>query len=83
MRHLAQAGACGEALLAAKHLHCGICQRTKAPSAPRPTKVTTARRFNDRLLIDIVYLHTLLSPVDDETTYHLVEYLDNCSEPAG
>lgn len=78
VRHLAQAGAAGDALLAAKHLQCSNCARTKPPSAARPTKVYQARRFNDRLMIDIVFIrdvtstmHTFLSQVDDGTTYQV------------
>ena len=47
----------------------------------------TARRFNDRLLLDIIYIkditgtsHMLLSQVDDGTTYHVADYLDDRSE---
>ena len=82
VRHLAQAGASGEALLAAKHLHCRVCERTKAPSTARPSKVFQARRFGDRLMLDLVFvrdvtshLHTFLSQVDDGTTYHVMDLL--------
>ena len=86
VRHLAQAGAAGEALLAAKHLQCSICARTKPPSAARPTKVYQARRFNDRLVMDIVFIrdvtstmHTFLSQVDDGTTYQVLDLLETRS----
>ena len=86
VRHLAQAGAGGEALLAAKHLRCRVCERTKAPPPARPAKVFQARRFNDRLMMDLVFvrdvtseLHTFLSQVDDGTTYHVMDRLDSRS----
>ena len=83
VRHLAQAGASGEALLAAKHLRCRVCERTKAPPMARPSKVFQARRFNDRLMLDLVFvrdvtsqMHTFLSQVDDGTTYHVMDLLN-------
>ena len=86
VRHLAQAGAAGDALLAAKHLQCSNCARTKPPSAARPTKVYQARRFNDRLMMDIVFIrdvtssmHTFLSQVDDGTTYQVLDLLETRS----
>ena len=54
VRHLAQAGASGEALLAAKHLKCQVCMRTRPPATARPAKVFQAKRFNDRLMMDLV-----------------------------
>ena len=87
VRHLAQAGASGPALHGARHLRCGVCLRTRPPAQPRPTKVYQARRFNDRLMLDIVYTkdiagntYCFLSQVDDGTTYHVMSYLENRSE---
>ena len=84
VRHLAQAGASGEALLAAKHLHCQICARTKPPTTARPAKVFQAKRFNDRLMMDLIFvrdvtsqMYTFLSQVDDGTTYQVVDLLAN------
>ena len=56
VRHLSQAGATGAALYGAKHLRCGVCARTKAPPPPRPAKAFQARRFNDRLMMDVFYI---------------------------
>ena len=87
VRHLAQAGASGPALLGARQLRCATCERTKMPPPARPTKCVQARRFNDRLLLDIIYIrdvasaqHMFLSEVDAGTTYHVVDYLDTRSE---
>ena len=82
VRHLAQAGASGQALLAAKHLKCQVCNRTKPPTAARPAKIFQAKRFNDRLMLDLIFvrdvssqLYCFLSQVDDGTTYHVVDLL--------
>ena len=87
VRHLAAAGASGPALHGAKHLECGICNRTKPPKQPRPTKTYQARRFNDRVQMDIIYVkdvaghsHTFLSQLDEATTYHVLDYLHSRSE---
>ncbi|CAJ1336414.1 unnamed protein product, partial [Effrenium voratum] len=52
-----------------------------------PGNVYQARRFNDRLMLDIVYTkdiagntYCFLSQVDDGTTYHVMSYLENRSE---
>lgn len=90
MRHLAQAGASGEAFLAAKKLQCKVCARTKAPATARPAKVFQAKRFNDRLMMDLVFvrnvsrqLHTFLSQVDDGTTYQTLDLLERCGKDLG
>ena len=87
VRHLAQAGASGPAIMGAKHLHCAVCQRTKMPPAARPAKSLQAKRFNDRVMLDIIYVrditshqHIFLSQVDDGTTYHVLDYLESRSE---
>ena len=87
IRHLAAAGASGPALHGAKHLECRICERTKPPKQPRPTKAYQARRFGDRLQIDIIYVkditghsHMFLSQVDEATTYQVLDRLDTRSE---
>ena len=74
IRHLAAAGASGPALHGAKHLVCNICKRTKPPFQPRPTQSYQARRFGDRLQIDIIYIkditgitHLFLSQIDQAT----------------
>ena len=88
VRHLAAAGASGPALHGAKHLRCATCLRTKPPSQPRPSKSFQARRFNDRLMMDIIFVkditrqtHAFLNQLDDGTTFQVITYLDNRAEP--
>ena len=87
VRHLAQAGASGPALHGAKNMRCAVCIRTRLPLQPRPTKVFQARRFGDRLMLDIVYVrdqtkqqHMFLNQLDDATTYQCLSLLHSRSE---
>ena len=87
VRHLAQAGASGQALLGAKHLKCSVCLRTRPPRQPRPSKAVQSRRFNDRVFLDIIYIKnvagtsfTYLNILDDATTYQVLEHLPDRSE---
>ena len=87
VRHLAQAGATGQALLGGKHLHCTVCERTKTPHQPRPSKPVQARRFNDRVFLDIVFIKNVngetfpyLNILDDASTYQVLDYLPDRSE---
>ena len=87
VRHLAQAGASGVALLGGKALRCTVCSRTKPPHQPRPAKAVRSRRFNDRIFLDIVFLKNInfetfayLNVLDDATTYQVLDSLDSRSE---
>ena len=87
VRHLAQAGASGVALMAGKALKCSVCARTKPPHQPRPAKAVRPRRFNDRIFLDIVFLKNVnfetfayLNVLDDATTYQVLDALENRSE---
>ena len=87
VRHLAQAGATGQALLGAKHLRCSVCERTKTPHQPRPSKIVQARRFNDRVFLDIVFIKNVngetfpyLNILDDASTYQILDHLPDRSE---
>ena len=87
VRYLAQANASGQALLGAKKLQCSVCTRTRPPRQPRPSKAIQSRRFNDRVLLDIVYLKNIhsetfpyLNILDDATTYNVFEPLPDRSE---
>jgi len=86
-RLLAQSGAAGQALLGAKHLKCSVCERTRPPRQPRPSKLVFARRFNDRLFMDIVYIKNVagttfpfLNMLDDASTYQVLDLLPDRSE---
>ena len=87
VRHLAQAGASGVALLGGKALRCSVCSRTKPPHQPRPAKAVRSRRFNDRIFLDIVFLKNVnfetfayLNVLDDATTYQVLDSLSSRSE---
>ena len=87
-RHLAQAGASGQALLGAKHLQCKVCLRTRPPRQPRPAKAFQARRFNDRVFLDIIFVKNIedttfsyLNILDDASTYQSLATLPDRSEP--
>ena len=87
VRHLAQAGATGPALLGAKQLRCSVCDRTKPPSQPRPAKAIQSRRFNDRVFLDIVFIKNVngdtfsyLNILDDASTYQVLDRLLDRSE---
>ena len=87
VRHLSAAGASDMSIQAAKHLRCEVCRRVQPPREPRPTKVVTTRRFNDKLGLDILWLKDIsgktypyLSQVDQGTCYHACSYLGHRSE---
>ena len=56
VRQLATAGASEVAVRAARKLRCETCLRVSPPHQPRTTKAVQARRFNDRVCMDIVYI---------------------------
>ena len=56
IRHLSYAGASEQAIRAARHLQCEVCRRVQPPLQPRPAKPFTARRFNERLVMDVLFL---------------------------
>ncbi|CAE7353272.1 GIP [Symbiodinium sp. CCMP2592] len=87
VRQLVTAGASETAVRAARHLRCETCLRVSPPYQPRTTKAVQARRFNDRVCMDIVYVkdirggpHMFLNLVDDGTVYQAVTRLVNRSE---
>ncbi|CAE7832499.1 unnamed protein product [Symbiodinium sp. CCMP2592] len=87
VRHLATAKASELALKGARHLRCEVCLRVSPPHQPRVSKAFQARRFNDRLCLDILYLkdirrgtHIFLNCVDDATCYQSASRLQSRSE---
>ncbi|OLP93808.1 hypothetical protein AK812_SmicGene24243 [Symbiodinium microadriaticum] len=87
VRHLTASGASEAAIQAARHLRCEVCLRVQPPREPRPAKPFTARRFNDRLDLDVLWLkdisgraHGYLSQVDEATSYHVLSYMKDRSE---
>lgn len=87
VRHLAQAGATGQALLGAKSLKCAVCERTRPPRQPRPSKAIQSRRFNDRVFMDIIYPKNIsgdtfifLNLLDDASTYQVLDRLEDRRE---
>jgi hypothetical protein len=83
-RQLATAGASGQALMGARGLRCQVCFRMRPPRQPKPSKHWKAKRFNDRVMCDIIYpkdvagvTYIFLSMVDDATTLHVLKHLDN------
>ena len=87
VRHLAAAKASEAALKGARHLRCEVCLRVNPPHQPRVSKAFQARRFNDRLSMDIIYLkdirggtHMFLNCVDDATCYQAASRLLSRSE---
>ena len=54
----------------------------RKPRQPRPGKLRDARQFNDRLILDLIFLDdcsknkwTVLSIVDDASTFHVLQRL--------
>ncbi|CAE7226683.1 unnamed protein product [Symbiodinium sp. CCMP2592] len=87
VRHLAIAKASEAALKGARHLRCEVCLRVSPPHQPRVSKAFQARRFNDRMSMDIIYLkdirggtHMFLNCVDDATCYQAASRLLSRSE---
>ncbi|CAE7806594.1 RE1, partial [Symbiodinium necroappetens] len=87
VRHLTASGASETAIQAARHLRCEVCLRVQPPREPRPAKPFTARRFNDRLNMDVLWLkdisgraHGYLSQVDEATSYHVLSYMRDRTE---
>ncbi|CAE7400233.1 FMN2 [Symbiodinium sp. KB8] len=89
VRQLATAGASEVAVRAARKLRCETCLRVSPPHQPRTTKAVQARRFNDRVCMDIIYIkdirggtHLFLNLVDDGTVYQAATRLNSRSEEA-
>ena len=83
VRQLATAKASELALKGARHLRCEV----SPPHQPRVSKAFQARRFNDRLCLDVLYLkdvrggiHLFLNCVDDATCYQTASRLMSRSE---
>ena len=84
VRMLAQANATPAALIGARALRCGVCDRARPPREPRPAKVADAKRFNQRLMLDLIFCKdatgqtfTFLNQLDDATTYQALTLLEN------
>lgn len=82
-RHLAQEFASPKPLMAARALRCSICERTHRPREARPAKMLSARCFDGRVILDIIFahiitnaVHAFLSLVDDMTTYHTLNRIE-------
>ena len=56
VRWLAQKGTSAASLIGATALRCESCLRVQKPAAPRVAAMVAARRFGDRLIIDIFHL---------------------------
>ena len=89
VRQLATAKASNAALQGARHLRCEVCLRVSPPHQPRSTNAFQAKRFNDRLGIDIIYVkdvrggtHMFLNCVDDGTCYQIASRLLERTEDA-
>ncbi|CAE7222193.1 unnamed protein product [Symbiodinium sp. CCMP2456] len=87
VRQLATAGASDIALKGARALRCETCLRVSPPHQPRVSKAFQARRFNDRLCADVIYVkdirggtHVFLNLVDDATCYQVAPRLQSRSE---
>ena len=89
VRQLATAGASDVALKGARALRCETCLRVSPPHQPRVSKAFQAKRFNDRMCIDVIYIkdvrggtHMFLNIVDDATCYQVAPRLHSRSEDA-
>ncbi|CAK9048607.1 Retrovirus-related Pol polyprotein from transposon RE1 (Retro element 1) (AtRE1) [Includes: Protease RE1 [Durusdinium trenchii] len=75
VRALAQHGKIDpEAVALARRLRCASCERTKRPLPPRPTSLKAVGSFNDKVCLDVVFLHDV-----DEVKHTYLHVLD----PAG
>ena len=84
---LARAGASGQALMGARCLRCAVCLATRPPRQPKPGALLRARRFLDRLLMDILYVNDVtgttfafLNLVDDATVFQVLVRLPSRHE---
>ena len=60
VRQLSQAQASTQALIGARALKCPVCERLRGNREARPSKTPgPARTFNQRLVVDLVYVHDL------------------------
>ena len=46
-----------EAIALARRLKCATCERTRRPLPPRPSSLKSVGSFNDKLCLDLVFLH--------------------------
>ena len=68
------------ALMGVRGLKYAVCLRMRTPQQPRPGKLHDARQFNDFSVIDFLddcskEEWTVLSTVDDASTYHVLQRL--------
>ena len=84
VRMLAQAGAAPAALIGARALRCGVCKRAKPLKEARPAKAVDPKRFNQRLMLDLVFCKdaagetfTFLNQLDEATTYQALTLIPN------
>ena len=87
VRQLAAAKASGPALLGARCLKCAVCDRTRPPREPRPGAIFKAKRFLDRLIMDVLFVYDIegktysfLSLVDDATVLHVLVRVEHRTE---
>ena len=87
VRQLAQANATAPALYGARMLRCAVCLWSQPPRQPRPGKLFVAKRFLDRLMLDIMFVpdvtgfvHAFLSALDDASTLHALKRVLNRTE---
>lgn len=81
LRMLKLAAADRDIINAVPHFRCQVCEETKKPLAPRPTKPTRPaweQKFNYEVSIDVFEIkdalghrHSILSMVDIATKYHV------------
>ena len=84
VRMLSHQGASVTSILAAKALHCEFCKRHKPMRSPPPTSAPVIGQWNDRLQMDIFYVHDLshrqvlvLGAVDMATSYHVARRIES------
>ena len=85
IRMLSQAQASPAALIGARALRCAVCERSKPPREPRPSKTPPpTRRFNERVMLDLLYTKdssgetfAFLNQVDDATTVQVLTLVND------
>ncbi|CAK8999613.1 Copia protein (Gag-int-pol protein) [Cleaved into: Copia VLP protein [Durusdinium trenchii] len=81
----ADAQASPAALIGARALRCAVCERSKPPREPRPSKTPPpTRRFNERVMLDLLYTKdssgetfAFLNQVDDATTVQVLTLVND------
>ena len=83
-RWLAQHHASASALFGVKHLRCEVCLQKTKPRVPRGMAIIVARRFGDRLFMDVFFVPLVdgrqvpfLSLLDDASALHIARLMIN------